>query len=108
MLCNVFTGDLFHSNWCVSFSINYSNFTVPIVLSISLILSSYTLSLSHNETTNQLYSEFSICQPAYSGVAWKDFKLSEGCNKSCSYSRSSAKCILERILESDTTVLGMC
>jgi hypothetical protein len=30
--------------WCVGFSINYSNFIVPTVLSISLILSSYTLS----------------------------------------------------------------
>jgi hypothetical protein len=67
--------------WCVGFSINYSNFIVPIVLSIASILSSYTLSLSHNETTNQLYSELSIYQPAYSGVAWKDFESSEGCKK---------------------------
>jgi hypothetical protein len=94
MLCSVFTGDLFHSLFGVWFSINYQTLLFQYNYQISSILSSYTLSLSHNEMINQLYSKFSICQPAYSRVAWKDFESLEGCNKSCSYSGSSAKFIL--------------
>jgi hypothetical protein len=74
---------------------------------VSLILSLYTPSSSRNETTNQLYGDFSIYQPAYSGVAWKDLELSKGCIKSCSYNGSSAKCILVNNNKSDTTVLGV-